>query len=259
MWPILLRIPWTEVDVPTWGALLVLGLAVGIGVAAKMAVRDGVDPAATVRAGLVVVASALVGVQVMGYVDGSHGRVLWGGIIAGIAATLASARAFGIGRLALVDAGAVGLAFGIAIGRVGCFAGGCCAGTVCSMPWGVTYPAATVDAFGYAYLLPHHPTQLYEAALAAAIGFYLVRLHARRTFEGQAALAFLVLYPAARFLVEFWRGDDRGDLFGLTHATGLSPAQLVSLGVLAISSVGLVARAAASHACWREKSCEKPF
>jgi phosphatidylglycerol---prolipoprotein diacylglyceryl transferase len=242
MWPILVRVPWTDVEVPTWGALLVVSLAVGIGVAARMAARDGVDPAATVRAGLVVVASALVGVNVMGYLDGSHGRVLWGGIIAGIAAALLSARAFGIGGLALVDAGAVGLAFGIAIGRVGCFAGGCCGGTVCSMPWGVTFPATTADALGLASLLPRHPVQLYEAALAAAIGCCLVRLHARRAFEGQAALAFLTLYPAARFVVEFWRGDDRGDLFGLSHGTGLSPAQLISLGVFTLALASLAAR-----------------
>ena len=235
MWPILLRIPWTDVEVPTWGTLLVVGLAVGIVVAARMAARDGVDPAASVRAGLAVVASALVGVDVMGYVDGSHGRVLWGGIIAGIVATAVSARALAIRPRALLDAGAVGLAFGIAIGRLGCFAGGCCGGTICSMPWGVTYPAATAEAFGFASLLSHHPVQLYEAALAAAIGCFLWRLHARRRFEGQAALAFLVLYPAARFVVEFWRGDDRGDLFGLTHVTGLSPAQFISLGVLALA------------------------
>jgi phosphatidylglycerol:prolipoprotein diacylglycerol transferase len=235
MWPTLLRVPWTDVEVPTWGALLVVALAVGIAVAARLAARDGVEPAATVRAGLAAVAASLVGVNVMGSLDGSRGRVLYGGIVAGVAATLLSARAFGIRPRALVDAGAVGLAFGIAIGRLGCFAGGCCAGTVCAMPWGVAYPTAMADAHGFSYLLPVHPVQLYEAALAAAIGAYLVRLHRRRTFGGQAALAFLVLYPAARFAVEFWRGDDRGDLLGLSHATGLSPAQLVSIAVAALA------------------------
>ena len=263
MWPILLRIPWTGIEIPTWGALLLVALAVGIAVAAALAARDGVEPARTVRAGLIVVAASLVGVNLMGYLNSAaaidpsglfsakafgFGRVLYGGVIAGVAATLLAAWAFGIGWVRLLDAAAPGLAFGIAIGRLGCFAGGCCAGTVCSMPWGVTYPAEMAETHGLSYLLPLHPVQLYEAALAAAIGVYLVRLHGRRLFEGQAALAFLVLYPAVRFVVEFWRGDDRGELFGLVHVTWLSPAQLISLGLIAVALPLGVARYARAKA-----------
>jgi phosphatidylglycerol:prolipoprotein diacylglycerol transferase len=171
----------------------------------------------------------------MGLVDGSRGRVLYGGILAGIGALVVSSRWFGIGWRTAVDAGAVGLAIGIAIGRLGCLAGGCCTGMVCTMPWGVIYPAAMVDAHGLSYLLPRHPVQVYESILAAAIGCFLIRQHARRAYAGQTALTFLVLYPAARFVVEFWRADDRGELAGVTNATGLSPAQIISFATFAIA------------------------
>jgi phosphatidylglycerol:prolipoprotein diacylglycerol transferase len=65
----------------------------------------------------------------------------------------------------------------------------------------------------------------------------LVALHRRRTFHGQVVVAFFVLYPVARFTVEFWRGDDRGELFGLVAATGLSAPQLVSAVLVATAAL----------------------
>ena len=61
------------------------------------------------------------------------------------------------------DSFAVPVAGSIAVGRLSCFAGGCCYGTPTQLPWGFIFPA--VDH------LPRHPTQLYESAfhLTAAI------------------------------------------------------------------------------------------
>ena len=38
-----------------------------------------------------------------------------------------------------------------------------------------------------------------------------------------------MLYGAARFTIEFFRDDPRGDILGLTTLTGLSTSQLISL------------------------------
>jgi phosphatidylglycerol:prolipoprotein diacylglycerol transferase len=53
-------------------------------------------------------------------------------------------------------------------------------------------------------------------------------------------LAFVALYAAARFLIEFWRSDDRGGLLGL------STSQLVGVGLL--GAVLLVHRRFAARA-----------
>ncbi|MDD9936765.1 MAG: prolipoprotein diacylglyceryl transferase [Myxococcales bacterium] len=116
---------------------------------------------------------------------------------------------------------------GIFFGRLGCFFGGCCFGVVTDSPFGMRFPGHSPasemhfreDLLGGKHLpsLPVHATQLYEAlgclAIAAFLGLWL---HPRKRFDGQVLLAFLMLYAALRFLIEFWRDDDRGALAGMS-------------------------------------------
>ena len=71
--------------------------------------------------------------------------------------------------------------------------------------------------------------QLYESLLSLAIFAVLILVRRRRAFTGQVVLLYLVLYSAARFTLEFWRDDPRGNVLGLTAMTGLSTSQLISL------------------------------
>jgi phosphatidylglycerol:prolipoprotein diacylglycerol transferase len=78
--------------------------------------------------------------------------------------------------------------------------------------------------------LPVHPTQIYESAVSLAIAvFCLVYVHPRKRYDGQVFLSFVTLYAAGRFVLEFWRRDDRGELLGL------STSQLVGLLLVAAS------------------------
>jgi phosphatidylglycerol:prolipoprotein diacylglycerol transferase len=70
----------------------------------------------------------------------------------------------------------------------------------------------------------------------------LIYLHRRKKFDGQVLIAYGIIYAIFRFLIEFIRDDPRGDLFGLTTATGLSTSQLVSLIVAAGSIIFLIVR-----------------
>jgi phosphatidylglycerol:prolipoprotein diacylglycerol transferase len=62
--------------------------------------------------------------------------------------------------------------------------------------------------------VPLHPTQLYDAANGLAIFFILSRMEKRKAFDGQIFWLFLLLYSTTRFVVEIFRGDPRGFLFG---------------------------------------------
>jgi len=56
-----------------------------------------------------------------------------------------------------------------------------------------------------------HPTQLYESFAALAIAAFLILyLQARKRYDGQIFAAFLALYALSRFVIEFFRSDDRG-------------------------------------------------
>jgi prolipoprotein diacylglyceryltransferase len=61
-------------------------------------------------------------------------------------------------------------------------------------------------------------------------------------------LFYGLLYAIARFVIEFFRDDPRGDVLGLTSMTGLSTSQILSLivGIAAIVMLVIKWRAAAT-------------
>jgi phosphatidylglycerol---prolipoprotein diacylglyceryl transferase len=125
------------------------------------------------------------------------------------------------------DAYAPGIAFGHIVGRVGCFAAGCCYGRPTSLPWGVTFtnPLAN-ELSGTPLGVALHPTQLYEAAANAGIFLLLLWLFRHKRFDGQVLGAYFFLYGVARYLLEFFRDDpERGSVFG----GAMTVTQLIAL------------------------------
>ncbi|MEF2144434.1 MAG: prolipoprotein diacylglyceryl transferase [Desulfovibrionaceae bacterium] len=106
-----------------------------------------------------------------------------------------------------LDVAAPAITLGQAIGRIGCFFAGCCYGLPTNAPWAVTFhdPACLAPLN-----IPLHPTQLYHSVTALVIFGILVI--SRKLFKtpGQRMGLYLVLYPASRFVIEFYRDDYRG-------------------------------------------------
>jgi len=118
-------------------------------------------------------------------------------------------------------------------GRLGCFMNGCCYGKPTRVPWGFySHKSASVSHL-YATT---HPTQLYSAAAALAIFLIMWRLRLRARFQGQVALVSLLLYPIARFAIEYFRADPRGmwRFFGLFT---LSESQIISIPIFLFALV----------------------
>jgi phosphatidylglycerol:prolipoprotein diacylglycerol transferase len=135
------------------------------------------------------------------------GRALLGGLIFGWIGVEIAKRRMGIKR-STGDLFALALPAGEAVGRIGCFFGGCCFGTECSLPWAVNQH----DAW-------RHPAQLYSAGVAAAI--FAVMLIVRKTVslpEGGLFRIFLLCFAVSRFGLEFLRSQE-------TFWFGLSPMQ----------------------------------
>ena len=132
--------------------------------------------------------------------------------------------------LGTCDAFAPGLALGHAIGRVGCFAAGCCYGKETHHWWGVVFrnPLAH-DITGTPLNVPLEPTQLFESAVELANFLFLMWLLKRRKFDGQVFGAFLFIYGVARFFLEYLRDDPgRGSVFG----GAMSGTQLIAIGLV---------------------------
>lgn len=122
---------------------------------------------------------------------------------------------------------APGIALGHFFGRIGCFLGGCCYGAPTESVFGVVFPEGSPPALQFG-ATPVHPTQLYEAAALFVIFFILLGWGRKNAFP-----LYAILYGSARFVLEFFRADDRGTLFGLA----LSPAQILSLALILLGEI----------------------
>ena len=263
MFPELFRIG--SFPVNTYGVLLAAAFLAGLFVAARLGARDGLRRERIFDLGLWMLLAALVGSKLLLMVVEPEyrqeplrllsldflrsGGVFYGGFIGGLLATVLLLRRYRMPFWKTADAFAPALALGQSIGRLGCFAAGCCWGKECAWPWGVEFTQAGHEATGVPVGVHLHPTQLYESAATLIIFVFLVWLHRRKRFAGQVLLAYAALYGATRFTIEFFRDDPRGDIFGLTTLTGLSTSQLISLVVVAGGLVFLVLR-------WRRANSE---
>lgn len=111
-----------------------------------------------------------------------------------------------------------------AFGRIGCFFAGCCYGKETDSFLGVQFPD-----------LPHpvHPTQLYEAAFLFVLFTVSVYLILKKDFKHNLSL-YLIAYGVFRFLIEYVRGDDRGELVGF-----VSPSQFWSI-LMVVAGVAII-------------------
>lgn len=149
-------------------------------------------------------------------------------VIGGMAAALPTAyfivRYYGIPAGRAFDLGGLPIPLGLAIGRLGCLAAGCCGGVVTESWLGLRLP----DNLGTWAV--RYPTQLLSAA--ADLSIFLVLLGWERLFRDRGAagrsfpfngflfLLFLELYFIKRILIQFLRSDNV-PLWGPFSATHL--------------------------------------
>jgi phosphatidylglycerol---prolipoprotein diacylglyceryl transferase len=120
-------------------------------------------------------------------------------------------------RVKTGDSFAVPVATALAIGRLGCFAAGCCHGTVTSLPWAVDFGDG----------LRRHPTQLYESAFHLTAALILAWLMRRGILRGQLIKLYLIAYLIFRILTEFIRPEP-------VLALGLTGYQWACLGLIPV-------------------------
>src|SRR6185312_7954909 len=157
--------------------------------------------------------------------------IFFGGFIAALIFAYFYMRSQGLPVLATSDLFAPGLAIGHGIGRLGCFAAGCCWGKPTHLPWGVTFTSKDATT-GVPLGIALHPTQLYEAFAEAIVCVILIYQLRRPHRDGQVIGMYLVLYGIVRFGVEFLREHDASNPLG-------GPFTLEQWIALALAMVGV--------------------
>lgn len=172
------------------------------------------------------------------------GLAYYGGFILGTIAALIFMRIRRMNMLFTSDTIGYGTAIGLFFGRIGCFLNGCCFGIETHSFLGVSFPkgsaafaelanAGIVDRARDVKTPPLLPTQLFESVFSLLLFFYLYfYLRKRKEYDGQVILHFVILYAIFRFVIEFFRNDNRGIFFNL-----LSSSQIISLVMIAVASL----------------------
>jgi phosphatidylglycerol:prolipoprotein diacylglycerol transferase len=162
--------------------------------------------------------------------------VFYGGLIVAVGVALWYIRRVGLPLWTTCDVFAPGIALGHVVGRFGCLFAGCCYGKPTTRPWGITFtdPFAAANV-GTPLGVPLHPTQIYEAGAEFLILMVLLLTERKgRPFAGRTFWLYMLLYAISRFIIEFYRGDDRGTV-GM-----FSTSQFISVILAPLALVMLV-------------------
>ena len=231
---------------------MALGLCAAIYVVMRLGQREGLDTGRLVDFTVWLILIGLAGAKILMVItdgtlrtDPGHifswevlqsAGVFYGGFLAATFFALWYTRRHRMPVLKVCDVYAPAIALGQSIGRLGCFAAGDDYGKPTSAPWGVVFtnPAAH-DLGGVPLGVRLHPVQLYESFAALLIFALSLAWYRRKSRDGEVFALYLGLYATARFVIEFFRGDeDRGFVFN--HL--LSTSQFIAVVAFAVA-VGL--------------------
>ncbi len=181
-----------------WAAMAVLGFVVALAVQGLVISNAHLKIDNALAFSLFASALGLVGAKVWFVVLRWRERRIEGWCIQGLLAGVAGAAAVGfsvfhVPSAVFLDASTPGLFFAMAIGRVGCFFGGCCAGRPTGSPWGLW------SVLDQRVGMRRIPTQLMESPLALGIGLLtLVAVLSHGSFGGAIFIAGLAAYTLFR-------------------------------------------------------------
>jgi len=275
MLPVLIQIG-EPLKLHTYGLMIFLGFIVGLNLAQRYARQIGEDDELIGDMGFWLLAWGLVGARVLFIMVnwGTYssdpikifkiwegGLVFYGGFIGAFGYFLWAVNRYKLNPWLTGDILIPSLALGHAFGRLGCFAAGCCWGKPIDHHLGANFPGNSDPLIGIliddlepvkrqTHSLAYqgmqvsgeattdlHPVQLYESFGELSLFFILVLWRYRKAFHGQIFLAWLMLYPLLRSIVETFRGDKAR---GVDLVFGLSTSQLISVLVAAFALIAIV-------------------
>lgn len=128
----------------------------------------------------------------------STGSMYYGAEIFGVAAAAIYMRISKLPVLVGLDLAALGIFVAHGIGRIGCYAAGCCYGIGTDLFCGVHFPR--LDGFV-------HPTQLYESFALLTIFAIVWSFRKKIKIDGLIYTIYVMSYSVTRFLIELIRED----------------------------------------------------
>jgi len=249
MYPLLFEIPiFGGIRIYTYGVLVATAFVLGILWTTREAKLAGVKPDFVLDLAFYIILAALAGSRILYIITDWHryverpldvlkiwegGLVFYGGFIGALVVSFYFIRKHGYPFLKIADLFVPGVALGHSIGRLGCFAAGCCYGREAPASWlAVVFPSGPYSLAPGG--VPLFPSQLFESAAEFLIFLILIACRRKKSFEGQVFLIYLVLYSISRSILEIFRGDS---IRGFVIPKYLSTSQFISGCMVVLAAI----------------------
>lgn len=218
MYPVLVQLGTFELR--SYGIILALSFFLGLWLSAREAKTRGLDPALVHDFAFYALLGGIVGARIYYVVFSNpayflqkpweivavwHGGIgILGALAGGFLAALWYCRNKQLSFWRFADALAPGVALGQAAGVIACLLNGDSYGKPADVAWTITY----TDPRAMAPLnVPLHPVEIYEMAAYLLVFLLVWQTRDKYKTPGFSFLTYLAGYGAARFAVEFFRGN----------------------------------------------------
>jgi len=243
MYPVIVQLGTFELR--SYGIIVALSFLLGLWLSTREAKRNGLDPDLVQDFALYALLGGIIGARLYFVVFSNpayflqkpweivavwHGGIsIVGALLGGFLTALWYCRKKQLPFWRFADTLAPGVALGQAAGVIACLLNGDSYGKRADVAWAITY----TDPRSMAPLnVPLHPVEIYEMAAYLLVFLLVWQTRGKTKTPGFAFLTYLAGYGAARFAVEFFRGNPA------IFAWGIPAAQVFGVALVLAAIAG---------------------
>jgi len=223
---VILQLPWFTLY--SYGLLAALGFGIAVLYFLTLAKRDHLSRHLMLNLVIGIIFFAIVGARVFYIIIHLYyyilhprdifqlwkgGMVLYGGLFFALVFSILYIKIHGLSLGKVADCATPGIAFGLGIGRIGCFLNGCCYGI--PSKFGLVFPPTSPAG----KIFPNQPlflVQIISSFNLFMMGLILHLFKKRGIAKYKLLPLFLIFYSTHRFFIEFFRGDTYPIVLNLT-------------------------------------------
>ena len=243
MYPVLVQLGTFELR--SYGIIVALSFILGLWLSVKEANRNGLDPGLIQDFAFYALIGGIIGARIYFVVFSNpayflqkpweivavwHGGIsIIGALIGGLVTAIWYCRRKKLSFWRFADTLAPGVALGQAAGVFACLLNGDSYGKPTDLAWAITY----TDPRAMAPLnIPLHPVEIYEMVIYFLVFLLVWQTRKKYKTDGFAFLTYIAGYGAARFSVEFFRGNPA------IFAWNIPAAQVFGVTLILVSIAG---------------------
>lgn len=223
---VILQLPFFTIY--SWGVMTTLGFGIATLYFLTLTKRDRLSQYFMLNLVIGIILFAIVGARVFYILIHLHyyilhpieifqswkgGMVFYGGLFFALTFSILYIKIHNLYLGKVADCAAPAIAFGLSVGRIGCFLNGCCYGIPSNFGFIFPLDSPAGEAFPHQTLFP---TQLTSSFNLFLLGLTLHLFKKRSIAKHKLLILFLLLYSVHRFFVEFLRADTHPLVSNLT-------------------------------------------